>query len=172
MQQHGDYQLTVFTSPNPLRAGPVDVSVLIQDAATGRIVSDATVAVELSHVNQSLPPIRTAATVAAATNKLLHAALVDLPTPGQWDVHIEITTARDQAPIAIAFAMDAAPPLPRWLALWPAFTWPILAVLLFAIHRTLVVRRHAQPTAAGIADASNNARDCYRDTSELPVGDD
>ena len=34
-QRHGDMQITVFTSPSPLRAGPVDVSVCIQDAATG-----------------------------------------------------------------------------------------------------------------------------------------
>ncbi|HEV3259998.1 MAG TPA: hypothetical protein VG013_24230, partial [Gemmataceae bacterium] len=33
-EQKGDYQITVFTAPTPLRAGPVDVSVLIQNAAT------------------------------------------------------------------------------------------------------------------------------------------
>ncbi len=30
--QQGDWRITVFTSPTPLRAGPVDVSVLVQDA--------------------------------------------------------------------------------------------------------------------------------------------
>jgi hypothetical protein len=32
-------------------------------------------------------------------------------------------------------------PLPRWLELWPWFTWPALAVGLFGLHRLLVQRR-------------------------------
>ena len=28
-------------------------------------------------------------------------------------------------PSTVAFTMDAAPPLPRWLSVWPWFTWPI-----------------------------------------------
>ena len=43
--------------------------------------------------------------------------------------------------------MEAAPPLPRWLSVWPWFTWPIVAVLLFAIHRTLVTRRKTHRAA-------------------------
>ena len=31
----GGYQITVFTAPTPFRAGPVDISVLVQDASTG-----------------------------------------------------------------------------------------------------------------------------------------
>ena len=31
----GDYRISVFTAPTPFRAGPVDISVLVQDAATG-----------------------------------------------------------------------------------------------------------------------------------------
>ncbi len=34
-QRSGGYQIAVFTEPTPLRAGPVDVSVLVQDAETG-----------------------------------------------------------------------------------------------------------------------------------------
>jgi len=29
-QRHGNRQITVFTDPTPLRAGPVDVSILVQ----------------------------------------------------------------------------------------------------------------------------------------------
>ena len=34
-EQKGNYRITVFTAPTPLRAGPVDISVLVQEAATG-----------------------------------------------------------------------------------------------------------------------------------------
>ena len=34
-ERAGGYRVTVFTDPTPLRAGPVDVSVFVQDADTG-----------------------------------------------------------------------------------------------------------------------------------------
>ena len=40
-ERSGPYQVAVFTSPTPLRVGPVDFSVLLQDAATGTVLSDA-----------------------------------------------------------------------------------------------------------------------------------
>ncbi len=143
MRQLGDCQLTVFTSPNPLRAGPIDVSVLLQDAKTGQTVADVAITVELAPHDNSQAPLRVVATTDAATNKLLRAAKFELPASGRWDVCVECTTTRDQAPIAVAFIMEAGPPLPRWLSVWPWFSWPIVAVLLFAIHRALVARRKA-----------------------------
>jgi hypothetical protein len=150
IERHGDYQITVFSSPNPLRAGPVDVSVLVQYARTGETIRDADIVVEFAADDPSQPPIRAVATADAATNKLLRAAVVELPAPGQWNVHVECTTASQSTPIAVAFAMEAAPPLPRWLSVWPWFTWPIVAVLLFAIHRRLVARRETQRDAIHI----------------------
>src|SRR5437588_12678333 len=42
-ERAGNYQLAVFTAPTPFRAGPVDVSVLVQDAATGECIPQARV---------------------------------------------------------------------------------------------------------------------------------
>ena len=140
MQQSGEYRVTVFTSPTPLRSGIADVSVLIQDS-TGKSVPNAMITVELSHPNQGVSPNRILATHAAATNKLFQAALVEIPTPGRWNVQIECTPDANQAPIEVAFAMEAAPPLPRWLSAWPWFCWPIIPIALFAIHRAFVARR-------------------------------
>jgi hypothetical protein len=145
MQQCGDYRVTVFTSPTPLRSGIADVSVLIQDS-TGLAVPNAIVTVELSQPNQVVSPNRILATHAAATNKLFQAALVEIPKPGQWNVRIECTPDAKQAPIEVAFAMEAAPPLPRWLSVWPWFSWPIIAIALFAIHRSFVSRRSQAKT--------------------------
>lgn len=147
MEQRGDYQLTVFTSPSPLRSGPVDVSVLVQDAKTGATIHDADVTVELTSPDRSPPLLRAAATTAAATNKLLRAALFELPTPGRWDVRVECATTRNRSPVAVEFAMEAGPPLPQWLSVWPWFSWPILAVLLFVVHRRLVAQRTSSRAA-------------------------
>jgi hypothetical protein len=145
MQQQGDYLVTAFTSPNPLRAGPIDVSVLVQDATTGRAVTDANVIVELRRSDDSYPPIRAAANTETATNKLLQAALIELPASGRWEVGVlgglPRTGAETGLPIEVRFTIEAAPPLPGWLMVWPWFAWPAVAVLLFAIHRKLVARR-------------------------------
>ena len=46
-ERAGGYQIAVFTSPTPFRAGTVDISVLVQDAATGECVPEARVTVGL-----------------------------------------------------------------------------------------------------------------------------
>lgn len=138
MQRRGNYQLTVFSSPNPLRAGPIDLSVLIQDMSTRQAVTNATIDVKLTPADDSLPPIRSMATTAAATNKLLYAALVDLPAAGRWDVRVECiipqTNGKTQVHTDADFTMEVAAPLPRWLVVWPWFSWPVIAIVLFAIR--------------------------------------
>src|SRR5262245_1024309 len=73
-QQHG-YKICVFASPDPLRTGPVDLSVLIQDAKTGTSVTNSSVSVDMTPSDGRGPIIHAIATNAAATNKLLSAAL-------------------------------------------------------------------------------------------------
>ena len=139
-------ELTVFTSPNPLRAGPIDVSVLVQNSETGDTITDADVQVRLMPHDRTASPVHAVATHADATNKLLQAALVELPTTGEWDVEVECTTAAGagtRTSVAL-FSIEAGSPLPRWLAVWPWFTWPLAVVLLFGIHRRLVARKHAR----------------------------
>jgi hypothetical protein len=159
-----NYQLTVFTSPTPLRAGPIDISVLLQDAATHQTITDATITVELTSPNKQQPPIHAAATTAAATNKLLSAALLELPTAGKWNVRIECIPPAAAATITANFTMEAAPPLPPWLAVWPWFTWPFAAVLVFAIHRRLVAQRKG-----GTPGASSDRRGEYPPASPRPA---
>src|SRR5262249_22373888 len=52
-QQAGPYRVTVFTAPTPLRAGPVDVSVFVQDGA-GAALPDVTVRVTLTRGGETL----------------------------------------------------------------------------------------------------------------------
>jgi len=139
VDEQGDYRVAVFTSPNPLRAGPVDVSVLVQNTVTGQTVGDAHVALQLTRRDRPGASIYAVASSAAATNKLMQAALVELPAAGWWDVEVESTT--DDGTMQTRFAMEALPPLPRWLTVWPWFTWPLAAVVLFAVHRGLVGRK-------------------------------
>src|SRR5262249_9718887 len=51
-QKTGDYRITVFGSPSPFRAGPVDISVLVQDAITGQPLPQARVTVRMAKIGE------------------------------------------------------------------------------------------------------------------------
>jgi hypothetical protein len=139
-EEKGGYLITVFAEPTPLRAGPVDVSALVQDVLTGQPEPHARVTVRLTKPGQS--PLEYRATHEAATNKLLHAAQFELPEPGRWQLAVEVEGASGLA--AIDGELEAAAPLPRWRQVWPWIAWPALAITLFGIHQVLVRRRSAK----------------------------
>ena len=140
-QRAGGYQVAVFTAPTPFRAGPVDVSVLVQDAATGECVPEARVSVRLTARGRG-DVLEYPATAEAATNRLFHAAVFRLPEPGWWEV--EVAVEGPHGPAVVRFEVEANEPPPRWLEFWPWFAWPAVVVALFGVHRVLV-RRKSSP---------------------------
>jgi hypothetical protein len=138
-ERAGNYQIAVFTSPTPFRAGPVDVSVLVQDARTGECVPEARVTLRLT-ARGSGQVLEYPATAEAATNKLFRAAAFQLPHPGWWDV--DVAVEGPHGPAHVGFEIEADEPPPRWLDLWPWFSWPAVAVALFCVHQLLARRRY------------------------------
>jgi hypothetical protein len=116
----------------------VDVSVFVQDGATGECVSEPRVSVRLT-ARGAGQVLECPATSEAATNKLFQAAVFRLPEPGWWDV--EVAVEGPHGPALIRFEVQADEPTPRWLDLWPWFGWPVLGVALFCIHQALVRRK-------------------------------
>jgi hypothetical protein len=139
--QNSAYQITVFSAPTPFRAGPVDISVLVQDGQTGEPLTTARVTVRMSKPGQFV--LDYPATTAAATNKLFHSAHFQLPEPGNWRIEVEVQGQRGQAVIGGQIA--AASPLPRWLEMWPWFGWPALVVALFSLQKMLTRPRLVKP---------------------------
>lgn len=139
-RQHG-VRVTVFTAPTPLRVGAVDVSVLVQDAATGAVV-DSSVIVRAWPRGREREAMRCAATPEAATNKLFRAAVFELPEPGWWDV--EVRADGLQEPVTVLFGMEVAGPLPAWHSLAPWVGWPTLVVAGFVAHQCLVRRKRVR----------------------------
>jgi hypothetical protein len=136
-ERRGGYRITVFSAPSPFRAGPVDISVLVQDAVTGDPLPQGRVTVRMTQIGQ--PTLEYPATQEAATNKLLHAAQFELPATGRWD--LEVRVEGPQGAAVAACEVEAADRLPRWHSLWLWITWPAVAIALFAIHQLLVRRR-------------------------------
>ena len=134
----GPWKVTLLTDPTPLREGPVDFSVLVQERDHGHTIADADVSLELTHalggVVMTIP-----ASTEASDNAMLHAAKFVLPEPGQWTGLITITTASHRDTIALEF--NAAAPLPAWTSWWPWLLPAPVALCLYAANRHLVHRR-------------------------------
>jgi hypothetical protein len=150
-----------MASPTPLRAGPVDVSVLVQDRDTGRVVANANVEVSLRPSGANLRPLRSFATLDAATNKLFRVALFTLPEPGRWRLSTVVTV--DDRRLELETDVEAVAALPHFSDLWFWAGWPAIAIGLFAAHRGLVIRserRVVKRTAAplSLAPLTGNQR--------------
>jgi hypothetical protein len=136
-QNAGGYKIAIFTSPTPIRVGTVDVSVLVEDAATGEFVPDAKVTV-CPKMPKTENVLRYMATDDAATNRLFKAAVFKLPTAGSWDIQVAVDGPH--GPALLAFALTAEERLPRWREFWAWFTWPAVAVALFGAPQVLAQR--------------------------------
>jgi hypothetical protein len=144
-QRHG-YRISVFTSPSPWRAGPVDVSVLVQNVETGDPLADVDVAVAVSSLDRPGRSIAERAVAGSATNKLFYSAELELPSSGRW--RIEVTVAGPQGTTTSSCELEAGEPLPPWLGLAPLIGWPAIVIALFVVHQCLV-RRHGRGCAHG-----------------------
>jgi hypothetical protein len=138
----GGYAVTAFSAPTPLCAGPVDVSVLVQDAESGQPLPNVQVVLDCTADGQ--PPVHVAATRAAATNKLMSAALFELPAAGRWQVGVAIDGDRGRA--EAHFDLEVGEPPPPWAELWPWIAFPVVPVSFFILHQAFV-RRPAQEVA-------------------------
>jgi hypothetical protein len=135
-EQQGEYRITIFTSRTPLRAGPVDVSVLVQDAATGELAAGVQVTLNVVQRGSACVVFRGPATTETATNKLYREATFDLPEPGWYSVEVSVAGIAGKA--QVRFELEAAEALPSWLAMLPWFGWPVVAIALFSVHQLLV----------------------------------
>jgi hypothetical protein len=138
-EQQGKYRITVFTAPTPVRAGPVDVSVLVQEAATGELAPGVRVMIKLERPESAGWTLQYPATTEAATNKLFHAATFDLPEPGCYLVEVQIDGDLGEA--QVRFELSADEGSPQWPSMWACVGWPVVAILLFGVHQRLVRRR-------------------------------
>lgn len=134
----GALRITAFSAPEPLRVGEADLSVLVQQRENGEPVLGAEVTLRLEGPTTA-SPIVVRATRAAATNRLLHAARVELPEAGTWRLQVEVR--QQHGVVEVDGALPVAPPAPRLASLWPYLALPPGALALFALREWLVLRR-------------------------------
>jgi len=112
MESAGPFLITIFTDPTPLRTGPVDISVLVQEGNSGQPLLDAIVTVRLQEQKPGKSPILVRATRQSSANKLLYSTLVDLSTPGWWGLQVNV---EQQAVSAQAVCTVMVTPARSWI---------------------------------------------------------
>ena len=107
-------QVSIFTDPGVPSAGPLDLSVLVQDAATHAPVLDAEVHASLTpEVSKAAgasawaPPLCAATSISnlqsfrldhsGARNLLYYAALVEIPAGGRWRLRVDVRRGAETA---------------------------------------------------------------------------
>jgi len=140
----GDFDITVFSKSEAVRAGMNDLSVMVQrgDHST---VMDATVLLhlELKQTSGDILRLTSIATHAKATNKMLYAAPLNIPATGTWRLDADVSS---QGRNGVATGeLQVLPPLPPVVNYWPYVAMvPALGVA-FLINRKL--RERYRPRA-------------------------
>jgi hypothetical protein len=134
----------------------IDVSVLIQDAATGKVRTDVPSVVRLQSTEDPNVVVECSTNSNDATNKLFRAALIEVPRAGDWKVTVLVgknladdeQTPADRVqsakyslrPKAPEFQLAVGPPLPPWLEIAPWICWPFAVAVLFLTHQSMKSR--------------------------------
>jgi hypothetical protein len=138
----GAFNITLFSSPSPVRVGRTDFSVMVQNAASPDPILNADVRLHfVQRGANSIAEVSAPARHEKATNKLLYAAPVDLNSTGKWRVEVSVQTSRESA--LVTGDLDVLPPEPPLLAHWPYFVALPVVAFLFAINQRLKKRRRA-----------------------------
>jgi hypothetical protein len=135
-EEVGKFRITVFTSPTPFRAGPVEIGVLVQDTATDRTIRDVDVSVSIAPRHRPTDETHYRVT---DTGPLIPAVNFELPTGGWWRVRVKAKGSLGE--VEKSFELEADEPPPRWreMILWIAL--PLVPVGLYIMHQWLVRRR-------------------------------
>jgi hypothetical protein len=140
-QLAGPFEVTVFTS-GLLRAGPADISVLVQDRASSQPVLDGEVFIQLQREGGIYLGER--ATRGSAQNKLLYSALMVLPEAGGWELEVTVRQGKETASVRKAVVVEE--PAPFLLAYWRSLSVPPIVIAVFVLNQWLKRRRSRRHT--------------------------
>ena len=139
-KQAGPFQITLFSTPSPLRAGPADLSVMVQRVNDQSPVLDANVKLHLrKRGGDNIIEVFAPARHENASNKLLYSAKVNLVSSGDWLAEVEVIEGGMTADVA--GQVTVLPESPPLITYWPYFALVPLVLALFVFNRWLRRRR-------------------------------
>ena len=136
-KRSGPFIITLFSDPTPVRVGRADLSVMCQKAEDNSPVLDAKVLLRLRRpsTGNDIVEFTLPAKHESASNKLLYAAALDLPSPGNWKINIDVE--RNGTLASVGGSLTVLEKQGALLTYWPFFVIVPLVALLFAINRRL-----------------------------------
>jgi len=151
-------RVTVFAAPVPIRAGPLDVTLLVQEIPSNQPVPDAVVICSVQKVGPPspspvrlpawcsaiVPGARIPATSAHSRNKLLFGAYLPITEPGRWELTVHL--ARGPVSFSAALPLDVSAPQPPLSTWWPLIALVPAAILLYVWRASLLhSKSHGNP---------------------------
>ena len=150
---HEELHFVLFASPFPVVAGPCELSVFIQDAATRKPILDAVVAFSLKKLSAPTPELAWVgpgcissgqsrpATRGHAGNQFLYSVLLGIPEPGLWE--LTIVAQHDDKNASVSFPIEvAAAPRILW-SFWGLVAIVPIGIALYAWRRALISHRRS-----------------------------
>jgi hypothetical protein len=152
----GTFHVTVFTQPPILRAGLIDITLLLQERTDLNPLLDANVRFDLAAQDSTtaqpalwMPPAcamnKTAdlsdipAKLGHSENRLLYGSVVQIPNSGHWQLRARIQRGTESAEIETLLNVAPAPLPP--LAYWRLFLLVPAGILGFVLHQMARGRR-------------------------------
>jgi hypothetical protein len=130
-QSSGELVITLFTAPEPLVTGNADFSVMVQDRATQQLLPDARITLELHSPSGGVDVFHLSK--GGATNKMLQAASVSLPSAGDWSAVLNVQSGPERAHISTAF--HVAQNHSRRHIVLTLVMLPFVVILLACVHQ-------------------------------------
>jgi len=139
-QQTSEFDITVFSKSEAVRAGANDLSVMVQNRRDNSTVMNATVLLHLKKTQSSgeIMRLTSIATHGKATNKLLYAASVSIPATGTWQLDADVSS--DGRNGIASGQLQVLPPQPPMENYWPYVDMVPLLGIAFIINRKLRAR--------------------------------
>jgi hypothetical protein len=150
-KQVGVYRVVLFGNPSPLRAGPADLSLFLEQAERSGPILDAVVNFRLNKLSRPTPELAwkgagcvtpgqaVPASQGHAGNGLLYSAMLGIPEPGLWELGVSISREGKMDFVSFELPVDRA--LPPMLTWWLVVALMPLGVLLYIWRGYLKKRR-------------------------------
>jgi hypothetical protein len=129
-QAAGPFIVSLFTTPESLGVGQADLSAMIEEQGSGKVLLDADVVITLSPENGGSEAVVAHLSHAHATNRLLQDAVVQLPHAGSWRAVIQINQAGRHT--STATDLTVGDYSARRGTVWVFTLLPVCAIALFA----------------------------------------
>ncbi len=135
-QQASGYVISLFGSPVPLRVGPADLSVMVQDVKQHATILNAHVVVHISTVvNHEIREVVVPATRTQASNKLLYATSLTFPSPGDWNATVDVAVNGET--VSVSGKLHVLPERAPLAEFWPFFFAIPVLIALFSLNQWL-----------------------------------